>query len=175
MTTWIDLFGQPLVQRLGWVLVHFVWQGTVVAAVWTILRSLLRAHDARTRYAVACLLLGLMAVSPLITFTLLESTGADGSAEASGIGRTREQFSATAPPSTGYQSMAIPAVADRCATALEGAIPWLVMVWCLGVGLLSLRLLQGYWSVRSVRSRQVRPMDPAWRERLAELQRRLSN
>ena len=175
MTTGIDLFGQPLVQRLGWVLVHFVWQGTVVAAVWTILRSVLRAHDARTRYAVACLLFGLMAVSPLITFTLLESPAATSSAVAvDGIGRSGELIPATAPPSTGYHSMAIPAVTDRFATALEGAIPWLVLVWCLGVGLLSLRLLQGYWSVRSVRSREVRPMDPAWRERLAELQRRLS-
>ncbi|MCL4179876.1 MAG: M48 family metalloprotease [Verrucomicrobia bacterium] len=174
MTTCIDLFGQPLVQRLGWVLVHFVWQGTVVAAVWTILRSLLRSHDARTRYAVACLLLGLMAVSPLITFTLLESPAATSSAVAvDGMGRSGELIPATRLPSTGYQSMAIPAVTDQFAAALEGAIPWLVLVWCLGVGLLSLRLLQGYRSIRSVRSREVRPMEPAWNERLAELQRRL--
>jgi beta-lactamase regulating signal transducer with metallopeptidase domain/uncharacterized protein involved in exopolysaccharide biosynthesis len=174
MTTWIDLFGQPLVQRLGWVLVHFVWQGSVIAAVWTILRSLLRAHHARTRYAVACLLLGLMATSPLITFTLLESPSSTSAAEAAnGIGRSGERIPATAPPSTGYHSMAIPVVTDHFTTALEGAIPWLVLVWCLGVGLLSLRLLQGYWAVRSVRSREVRPMDPAWHERLAELQRRL--
>jgi uncharacterized protein involved in exopolysaccharide biosynthesis/Zn-dependent protease with chaperone function len=115
-----------------------------------------------------------MAVSPLITFTLLDSPPAAGpAAAANGIGRSEELIPATATPPTGYHSMAIPAVTDHFATALEGAIPWLVIAWCLGVGLLSLRLLQGYWSVRSVRSRQVRPMDPAWRERLAELQRRL--
>jgi beta-lactamase regulating signal transducer with metallopeptidase domain len=115
-----------------------------------------------------------MAVSPLITFTLLESPAAtSAAAAANGIGRSGELIPSTKPASTGYHSLAIPAMTDRFATALEGAIPWLVMVWCLGVGLLSLRLLQGYWAVRSVRSREVRPMDPAWRERLAELQRRL--
>jgi beta-lactamase regulating signal transducer with metallopeptidase domain/uncharacterized protein involved in exopolysaccharide biosynthesis len=174
MTTWIELSGPLFVQRLGWVLLHFVWQGVVIAAVWAMLRALLRAHDARRRYAVACVLLGFMAIAPLLTFGLLETRASAGSAAANGIGQTVEPVPAAVPPLTRYNSMAIPAVTDRLATALEWAIPWLVSVWCIGVGLLSLRLLRGYGSIRSVRSRQVRPMDYAWGERLAELQRRLS-
>jgi beta-lactamase regulating signal transducer with metallopeptidase domain/uncharacterized protein involved in exopolysaccharide biosynthesis len=173
VTTWIEFSGHPLVQRIGWVLLHFLWQGTVLAAVWTILRSLLRAHDARIRYAVACLLFGLMAIAPLITFALIESPSATSLAVALNPGEREGTSPGFGPPLTAYDSTAFPAVPEHFAAMLERTLPSLVTVWCLGVCLLSLRLLHGFWSVRSVRSRSTRPLDGEWLERLAELQRRL--
>jgi beta-lactamase regulating signal transducer with metallopeptidase domain/uncharacterized protein involved in exopolysaccharide biosynthesis len=174
MTNWIEFFGQPLVHRIGWVLLHFLWQGTVILAVWTILRSLLRTSDPRTRYAVACLLLGLMAAAPLLTFTLLKAPAAAFSAAAGGIGIAESTFSMTTSGSPVHGAMPLPAVTAQVAAALEGALPWLVTLWSFGVCLLSARLIRGYWSVRSVRSRHIRPLAGVWLERLADLQQRLS-
>jgi beta-lactamase regulating signal transducer with metallopeptidase domain/uncharacterized protein involved in exopolysaccharide biosynthesis len=172
MTSWIEMTGHPLVQRIGWVLLHFVWQGTLIAGIWVILRSLLRASDARIRYAVACLLLGLMVMSPMITFGMLDAAAAAGLETTFHFGEHGSEPPASSPPSTANDSMAFPAVPEHFAAMLERALPAFVVLWSFGVSLLSLRLFHGFWSVRSIRSRQVRPLDAAWHERLAELQRR---
>ena len=57
-------------QRLGWTLVHFVWQGTLVALVLAaVLRGLKQSH---TRYAAACLALAVMTALPLATLRYLQ-------------------------------------------------------------------------------------------------------
>src|SRR5687767_9235145 len=38
----------------GWVLIHFVWQGTVVAMTAALVLHLCRHRSASTRYAIAC-------------------------------------------------------------------------------------------------------------------------
>ena len=50
------------VQRLGWTLLHFLWQGTAIAAVYAMLRSLLQ--HSRWRYGLACSALGAMVAAP---------------------------------------------------------------------------------------------------------------
>jgi hypothetical protein len=46
---------QPWVPRLGWTLLHFLWQGTAIAVVYAMLRSLLaRFLSAPQRYVLAC-------------------------------------------------------------------------------------------------------------------------
>jgi beta-lactamase regulating signal transducer with metallopeptidase domain/uncharacterized protein involved in exopolysaccharide biosynthesis len=173
VTSWIEISGHPLVQRIGWVLLHFLWQGALIAGLWAILRSLLRGCDARIRYAVACLLLGLMATSPMITFGMLDGPAAAGLGAKLSLGQHGSATPASSPPSTAYDLTVFPAVPEHLAAMLERALPSFVALWCFGVGLLSLRMLRGYWSVRLVRSRQIRPMDAMWHERLPELQRRL--
>ena len=61
------------VQRLGWTLLHFLWQGTAIVIVYAMLRNRLAAHSlsARGRYILACVALGAMAMAPLLTFLLL--------------------------------------------------------------------------------------------------------
>jgi GWxTD domain-containing protein len=58
------------VQRLGWTLLHFLWQGTAIAVVYAMLRELL----GRWRYPLACMALAAMAVAPPLTFLLLPNT-----------------------------------------------------------------------------------------------------
>ena len=63
------LFHQPWVARLGWTLLHFLWQGALVAALLLMVRG--RASGASFRYAAACLALAVMAAAPVATFLLL--------------------------------------------------------------------------------------------------------
>src|SRR5207248_1461054 len=61
---------EPLVQRLGWTLVHSLWQGVLVAAVLAVvLRLLLRGAPANVRYAAACAAMSMMAFAAVFTFT----------------------------------------------------------------------------------------------------------
>jgi beta-lactamase regulating signal transducer with metallopeptidase domain/uncharacterized protein involved in exopolysaccharide biosynthesis len=174
MIPWIELFEHPLVHRLGWVLLHFLWQGTAVALIWAALRYLLRRQDARVRYGVACLLLGLMAIAPVMTFRMLPMLEPRVSMAPS---RSDEVQASVAPvsiskPVSGGIILARNA-AERAAVGIELALPWLVIVWWGGVCGLSIRLLHGYWSVRRVASRHTRPLTTEWGERFSELRRRL--
>src|SRR2546429_6791665 len=54
-----------LLQALGWTLLHFVWQGAALAALFAVTNALCRR--ATTRYALAVIALALMMAAPLIT------------------------------------------------------------------------------------------------------------
>ena len=71
MLPFTRLFGQPLVECLGWSLVHFLWQGLVLGNAMLLLLLLLRRRQANVRYVAACGTLLTMAVCPLVTFVWL--------------------------------------------------------------------------------------------------------
>lgn len=59
------------VERLGWMLVHSLWQLAVVAILAAVLLRWLRNRSAQSRYAVAVAMLALMAVGPMATWCLV--------------------------------------------------------------------------------------------------------
>src|SRR5437763_1768440 len=56
-------------EALGWTLLHFVWQGAALAALFAVANTLCR--QATTRYALAVIALVLMMAAPVVTFTRL--------------------------------------------------------------------------------------------------------
>src|SRR4051794_31892421 len=65
----LDTFlGLPLVYRLGLTLLHFLWQGTVLALLLAGELALLRSPSANLRYGSACVVLLLMVLFPIATF-----------------------------------------------------------------------------------------------------------
>jgi hypothetical protein len=71
----------PLLERLGWVLLHFVWQGALLGALlWAVTYFLLRRRSAQARYLTGCIVLLLMAAAPVFTFSVLPSTNRQGPA-----------------------------------------------------------------------------------------------
>lgn len=59
------------VERLGWMLVHSLWQLAIVAVLAAVLLRLLRNRSARMRYAVAVAMLALMAIGPAATWCFI--------------------------------------------------------------------------------------------------------
>ncbi|MBM4026803.1 MAG: hypothetical protein FJ280_15580 [Planctomycetes bacterium] len=69
------LFAPGTIERLGWMLVHVLWQATAVAVLLAICLRLLRKAGPNLRYALACSALGLMAALPIATLYLMEVPG----------------------------------------------------------------------------------------------------
>lgn len=63
----------PVIESLGWALVHFVWQAALLAGFVAFLMVLLRRGSAKTRYLIQCVTLLAMVVSPLITWGWIAS------------------------------------------------------------------------------------------------------
>src|SRR5689334_17372177 len=66
------LSSEAWVARLGWTLVHFLWQGLSIAFLYAIARRLLgRASNPRARYLLACAALAVMTAAPLVTWSVM--------------------------------------------------------------------------------------------------------
>jgi beta-lactamase regulating signal transducer with metallopeptidase domain len=142
--TWFA--GDPRVSQLGWTLLQFLWQGTILALLFAGVRAMFeRRLSARTRYAMACATLALMAAAPVVTFLT-----ASGVSLASG------------------RRWLLPA-----ASAWEPVMPWLVVAWLGGVWLFSVRLVGGWVVTRRLRTEQVESPPPEWQRVFDELVVRL--
>ena len=67
------LFTEPLVQSIGWALVHFLWQGTLIAGLAAAILGALRGGRSSARYAIGCAALALMLTAPVATTLRLSS------------------------------------------------------------------------------------------------------
>ena len=135
-----DLLAQPPIVLIGWTLVHFLWQGGLVAlSLWVILH-LLKRKSAETRYAVACTAMLVLLLCPLITFALIYF----------GILRRVTAYGENAvPASLAFLSNSISHLLDspdgaHFLAALAGA-------WMAGVLVLFGRLLAGWLRVQRIR------------------------
>ncbi len=136
----------------GWALVHFVWQGAAIATVALVLLWLLRAHSPQTRYAVACGALVVMLAAPVITVAALSRS----------IAASDSRGALNVPLQSGPGDEAIPdgrsilsnlAMARGVSSAeltpadARAWLPFVVLLWIAGVGVLLLRLVGGWWRI----------------------------
>src|SRR6266480_2331767 len=86
------LLREPAAQAIGWALLHFIWQGTLVAALTGIVLACLRNGAADVRYVVSAIGLSLMLTLPAVTAAQLwrSATVSLPSAESIAFGVSRE-------------------------------------------------------------------------------------
>lgn len=135
----LSIFEHPDVRILGWTLLHFVWQGAVVALALAAANACLQRRSARTRYAAASAALLAMLSLPIVTFFVLRaaSPAADG-------GTVVPVMAPRHQPVRMIDADLTPAPWPRVQETVATALPWLVAGWALGVLALSVRFLGGW-------------------------------
>lgn len=171
------LLQSPAAVLLGWTLVHFLWQGVVVAlglAVW--LRAARRTSTSQVRYGVAGATMLVLLACPVLTYVALATRGIDASAG----NELTTAFAAAAPGGDAVAAVSSAPVADQTLLArLRDVVPpdrllaLLVAAWAAGVVVLSLRLLAGWLRVQRVRRSGVPVNNRVIRARLNDLARRM--
>lgn len=151
-------------ERLGWVLLHTLWQGALVAVLLAGALWLLRAHGARLRYAVSVAALAGMLALPLITWNVLPPSDAASPAQTP-VGPAQRMAPALAESAAPPASVMLRAGWRRAAAPY---VPWLAVGWGFGVGVLGMRLLGGWVYTRRLRQTAV-PVDGVWPRRVAAL------
>ena len=126
-------------------LLHFCWEGALIAAAFAIALALLRRARPETRYAAACATLAAMVAAPVVTFLrignslVLPAT----TAAAQGAGSAMDRALAPAP-----------------AAPLDNLAPWIALCWLAGVAVLTVRWGLA-WAVLERRVRQSSAIVPA--------------
>ena len=76
MNTMQVLAWQPWLERVGWTLVHFLWQGLSIAVLYAIARhTAARGWSPHARYLLACAALAVMVSAPLVTLCVMRTSG----------------------------------------------------------------------------------------------------
>jgi beta-lactamase regulating signal transducer with metallopeptidase domain len=157
------------IRVLGWCLLHFVWQGAVLALVLCALLSRLRSPQARYASAV-CALVAMMVV-PFVTFAILKQ--APESIRQFPMGGFAEMGNAL---EAAQPSAAPPHAPPVLIAAPAASIDWLsyaVLAWLAGVYMFTLRTLGGWMLLMRVRRQRAEPIAGDLLEICLALQRRL--
>ncbi len=133
--TWIT---PEFTQRLAGSLIHFLWQGAVIAAVTAVCLRLLARKRAEWRYAVSCAALAAMLAAPTLTFVFYAQTGA--------VALRVLHFENSVLVDTAQTSLGM------ANTALW--TQWIVIVWSLGVAAGSIRMGIGWIATRRLLASQ---------------------
>jgi uncharacterized protein (TIGR03435 family) len=155
------------VERLGWTLVHFLWQGLAIALLYAVARRVVaRRTSANGLYLLACVALGAMMAAPLITWELMRPPDTS--------------------PGAAYQIWGVPPAPSTSSVAGAATLPdsvratvpnvqpaqflaWVVIVWLVGAAVLWVRLAGGWVVAARMRSMLVRRAPPEWQETLGKL------
>src|ERR1051325_11855397 len=153
----------PEVMRpVGWALLHFLWEGTALAAIAALAMALL--HRSSARYLVAVSVLGVMLVAPVATFFYYR----DATTVTPG---TTHQYAH--PVASVLQPTSFPAVTLVSRRVPLDLFPWIVNGWLAGVVFFSMRGVGGLIVVERLRRRQSTPLRGNLRDLCLNVQTRL--
>jgi len=169
---------RPVMEALGWTLIHFTWQGTLIALLLAGVLRMLRGASTNARYTVACAALLLMLAAASATMTLISLSTLDKTA--SGPPSVFAAQPALQAPSVEIGPTTAPAKTDIATTStglrlsirsanIAPLLPWMILLWLSGVAFFSLRLIGGCLYTRRLRRYRTRSLEEEWGRVLHQL------
>jgi uncharacterized protein (TIGR03435 family) len=154
------------VLRLGWTLLHFLWQGAAIATVYATARRVFASRGPNTRYLLACAALAVMIAAPAVTWLRL--------APAAGVPDPVYRIQSSPAPASPRTGAVLADVGpEMVAARVVEVLPWIVMAWMAGATAFGIRLAFGCALARTMRSRQARLAPPEWQRALDRLRARV--
>jgi len=154
----------PVAEAIGWALLHLIWQGAVVAAILAAVLALLDRRSANARYIASCAALALLLI-------LGVATGVRAYEPVNAIASTPPV--AAAPIA---YNLSIPTDAPmelslgaRLLATARHSLPSVVMVWLIGVALLSSRLLMTWLKTQRLARGAARAANDEWHRMVTRL------
>lgn len=158
---------QAWVARLGLTLLHFLWQGAIIAAIYAIARRCTRTSGPNSRYFLAGAALTAMAIAPVLTWMLLREPPPESAAVT-----FMAPMSAARSGPAHFISLSLPG--DAYPAGPGPFLPWVVAFWLIGATAFSLRLLGRWILAERLRYRRARPASAEWQRTLDRLKARIS-
>ena len=197
-----DILRSPLITRIGWTLLHSLWEGTAIATLLALALFTLRKRAPQSRYIASCFAMFSFAICPVVTFIILQPvmpslptvSARSATAEGAGTGFTSQTDLPTAPSEPSRRARPRIAPSERsdipvAATSVvpkainhassnrefpHNLLPWLVLAWAVGVVLLSLWNLGGWLALHHLKTRRTRNANDELIQKVERLCRRLN-
>ena len=149
--SFIEFFSQPLWYRLGLTLTHFLWQGLVIVILISTFVRLFKLRAANARYYAYLLAFVLLAISPAITFIVIDAsmkpatkvpmTGTEHYTNLEAYSRPVPHFHEASLEREGdlarvnkvKNTQSFIPLRQRIDSFLESFLPWAIVGWMIGV------------------------------------------
>ncbi len=179
-----SIFSDNLDYALGWMVIHSLWQATLIALISGVLMLFLRKKAAKIRYIVANVALACVLAASAVTFCMyFDFSNDEGKltftpALESGVFDVQNQESTLAQT---LITQATPTLNPQPTNAIsvEGFkdyfnrnLPLILVFWVLGVALFMLRLLGGLSYIYYLKNRMNFPADEYWMDLIQDLSER---
>jgi beta-lactamase regulating signal transducer with metallopeptidase domain len=169
-----SLFSDNLDYALGWMVIHSLWQATLIAFISGVLMLILRKKTAKLRYIVANIALLAVVVSAVVTFCLYYDFATEPAKVT--FTPTTELMGAETINTTVSTEIQNPKSETDNPLSISGFkdyfnknIPLIVTVWILGVAIFMLKLLGGISYIYYLKKRMNFPADEYWTDMLQKL------
>lgn len=182
METLQNIFQAEIFQRLGWTLLHFIWQAAAIGMVLAIVLKLLRKSTAHSRYLIACMALAAIVVMSAVTIRMVDvsvnrivpvkQAAIDLSNRAVPTSAVIEIPEIESAPAQVADAPAVP-LKDRFIETVERVLPYVVVGWLIGVFGLSLWHLGGWMQLQRLRRQMVKQVSPALQEKCQQFSKSL--
>lgn len=139
-----QFFQNDIVHALGWTIIHSFWQGLLIVLVLTVGLVFLRRHSSQMRYLAGYLALFLLTLCSAYTFFWsfsAQSTGAVVSTAQIQLSENPTDVTTVALSETISPTVIEENYWQAFMSFVEGNLPFITMIWMLGVLILSLRFL----------------------------------
>ncbi|MCE5340297.1 MAG: M48 family metalloprotease [Planctomycetaceae bacterium] len=176
MQTLQNILSQEMVQKLGWTLVHFIWQGAVIALLCAIVLRLMRKVSSNLRYTVAFIALAIMVAVPMVTIRMIHISvpGVNPvlvKANNLQIIEPTKTIKVDLPQDTNIKPAAPvkQSLKDRFTKTIETLLPQIVICWLIGVVVLSIWYLGGWTQLQRLRRQMTTPVSKEIKTKLNQL------
>ena len=148
-------------EAVAWTLIHFCWQAALLALLYRGAAQLLARRSSNARYVAALAAMLAMPVAAGVTFAVQM----DGNADARLALPAKAGFGV--PNIEGTRSLELgtgaAAPTDKTQVSARDLFPWIDGLWVIGVVVLSLRSVGGWWLIQRLRkTASVDVPDAAW-------------
>ncbi len=174
-----SFFTSKLTDALGWTLLHALWQGTLIALLMAMALLLLNQRSAQVRYVVAVSALGLTVAMGAVTFCRLYFTAETPVAALSSLNpgsatlvllqdQSLNSISAEVKTPDSWESLSAQWIGY-----FERNAPLVVILWVLGILVLSLRFMGGLLYVQRLKYYKTQAIGAEWTAKMEALSQQL--
>lgn len=156
-------FSSHWINALGWTLIHSLWQALIVVSIVILLVKLI--PQSGKRYLVACLGMGVIVVSAILTYIVISGNEV---VNTTTFSNSTVVFSSAGTHHTQSVPSSFPII-----NYVEANMGFIVFAWLAGAFLFSLRMMTGWFYINRIRLSAI-PITNGWDERLAKLAAQLS-
>ena len=169
----------PIVQAMGWTLVHSLWQAIIIAIILRGLLIFVSAAQARGRYVLSLLAMLTVLVSSVWTFQThykVERAAMDIKIATQSLPAIETTGTASAAPTVKVnyeQGQDFWNELNRRAQNLIPLLPTFVLLWLTGSMMVLIWLAYSWWDANRLVNLRTSPVPAEWLQRLEELQEKM--
>jgi beta-lactamase regulating signal transducer with metallopeptidase domain/biopolymer transport protein ExbD len=171
------ILARPEIDRLGWALLHFVWEGAAIAGLLGLALKGISERNSQARYLLSCLALAAMPVCLAATYFSLSPAGDISFSNPAAVSTSMTGLHDLSLAHYQAVETTVPfSFQDRVRAvigALDRHMPWIVAGWMAGVIALAIRAMGGLMVIRRMGRRGVTEPEAALATMFARMCRRM--